>query len=147
MMLSQIPGLLRRTTPMVRGDQRGTIIHLSPTAWVVVIDAPDDNPDPEAGLDMSSGNNDPKGPGYWKWDVDTDHVTGWSHLAAWLTYKAQRCRTDGEQAARHREILEALGATPESYVAALDCALRCLPVDATGVDILRRYALRVGTPV
>jgi hypothetical protein len=140
MMLSQIPGLVQRTTPMVRGDQRGTITHLSLTAWVVVIDAPDD--DPDASLAMSSGNNDPKGPGYWKWDVDTDHVTGRSHLAAWLTYKAPR-RTSAE----HAENCAALGATPESYAAALDCALRCLPVDAAGVDLLRRYALRVGVPV
>jgi len=139
-MLSQIPGLVQRTTPMVRGDQHGTITHLSPTAWVVVLDAAD-NGDPDDFPDLSSGANDPKGPGYWKWDVDTDHVTGHCHLAAWLTYKAPR-RTSAE----HAENCAALGATPEGYAAALDCALRCLPVDAAGVDLLRRYALRVGTP-
>lgn len=146
MMLSQIPGLLQRTTPMVRGDQRGTvthrgtITHLSHAGWVVVHDMPDDNPDPEVRLAISS-NNDPNGPGYWEWDVDTDHVTGRCHLAAWLTYKAPRRTT-----AEHAENCAALGATPESYAAALDCALRCLPVDAAGVDLLRRYALRVGVP-
>lgn len=131
MMLSQIPGLVQRTTPMVNGDgRRGVVSALTKNDWTIALDDIDEQPKHDTGVLPIVG-----------WDVDIDHPTGAAHLAAWLTYKALRRTT-----AEHAENCAALGATPESYAAALDCALRCLPVDAAGVDLLRRYALRVGAP-
>lgn len=110
--LTQVPAHPRfgaqRTTPVVRGKQRGTITHMSGGAWVVTLDEPEDFSDPrgESCVSMSAGDSGSPADAGWCIDLESEagrwhairglalHV-GPSWVAQWgaLTLEFGVCRT------------------------------------------------------
>lgn len=72
-----IPGLLRRGSPVIRGLHRGGLTHLSDAGWQVVIGDP---PLLITGSGVSAGNAE--------WNLDLTDATGRAHAAWWLAGEA-----------------------------------------------------------
>ena len=71
----------QRTTPVVRGHQRGTITHMGGGAWVVTLDEPEDFSDPRSEPSISTSAGDSGSPADAGWCIDLDHHTGRQHVA------------------------------------------------------------------
>lgn len=82
-----IPGLLRRGSPVRRGNGRGTVTHLSEHGWVIVHDDPllydHDGPG------FSAGSGDVRHCG---WALDLHDATGRAHAAWWLADRLLQVR-------------------------------------------------------
>lgn len=90
-----IPGLLRRGSPVARGNGRGTVTHLSEHGWVIVHDDPMlyDHDDPG----FSAGSGDVRHCG---WALDLHDATGRAHAAWWLSRGCWVGAPDGDPSAR-----------------------------------------------
>ena len=69
----------QRTTPVVRGRQRGTVTHMSGGEWAVALDEPGDFSDPRSEPSISTSAGDSGSPADAGWCIDLDHHTGRVH--------------------------------------------------------------------
>lgn len=90
-----IPGLLRRGSPVRRGNGRGTVTHLSEHGWVIVHDDPIGYNRNLPGF--SGGSGDVRHCG---WALDLYDATGRAHAAWWLSRGCWVDAPDGDPSAR-----------------------------------------------